>query len=85
MKGRLTIKRKEKTAKRSERIKASRPADERRAEKERKVRAKSRLRTVNRLCLTTSSGSATTCICASRANGVSWQRKNGSRPRRWAI
>ena len=40
MKGRLTIKRKEKTAKRSERIKASRPADERRAEKERKVRAK---------------------------------------------
>jgi hypothetical protein len=39
MKGRLTIKRKEKTAKHSERIKASRLADERRAEKERKPRS----------------------------------------------
>jgi hypothetical protein len=39
MKGRLTIKRKEKTAKHSERIKASRLADERRAEKERKARS----------------------------------------------
>ena len=38
MKGRLTIKRKEKTAMRSERSKANTSGDERRAEKERKVR-----------------------------------------------
>ena len=39
MKGRLTIKRKEKTAKRSERSKANTSAAERRAEKARKARS----------------------------------------------
>ena len=85
MKGRLTIKRKEKTAKRSERIKASRPADERRAEKERKVRAKKQAENGqppvsyhqqwqrDHLYL---------CLARKRRFLV---EKNGSRPRPWAI
>jgi hypothetical protein len=86
MKGLLTIKRKEKTAKRSERSKANPSAAERRAEQARKARSEKQAENGQPpVPYHKQWQRETTCTCAWHASGISSLSERSSRARPWAL